>query len=149
VVVRPITDRERDRWHCMRTALFPDMSNDDHEREIAHVLSDSANAQCFVALVDDKPVGFLEVRIREWVEGCASQNVGYLEAIYVDEFFRRSGVAKALIRAAEHWSRDHGAQEVASDADVDNEEGLALHHQMQYEEMGRSVLFTKKLDGLS
>ncbi len=129
----------------MRTALFPDTSNDDHKREMARVLSASSNAQCFVALVDDKPVGFLEVGIREWADGCATPNVGYLEAIYVDEFFRRSGVAKALIRAAEHWSRDHGAQEVASDADVDNEEGLALHHQMQYEEMGRSVLFKKAL----
>jgi len=129
----------------MRTALLPDTTNEDHQREMAHVLSDSENTQCFVALVDDKPVGFLEVGIREWAEGCATQNVGYLEAIYVDEFFRRSGAAKALIRAAEQWSRDHGAQEVASDADIDNEEGLALHHQLQYEEVGRAVLFKKKL----
>jgi aminoglycoside 6'-N-acetyltransferase I len=145
VVVRPISERERDRWHRMRTALFPETTHEDHQREMALVLADTSNAQCFVVLVDDKPVGFLEVGIREWAEGCATQNVGYLEAIYVDEFFRRSGAAKALLRAAEHWSRDHGAQEIASDADVDNEEGLALHHQMQYEEVGRAVLFKKTL----
>ncbi|PCJ53293.1 MAG: aminoglycoside 6'-acetyltransferase [Candidatus Hydrogenedentota bacterium] len=143
--VRPVTNEERDAWHRLRVALFPESSEEDHQREMDAIFADPSRYQCLIALLENKTVGFLEVGIREWAEGCATQNVGYLESIYVDEFFRRSGVGKALIHAAEQWSLDHGAQEIASDIGIDNEEGLRLHQITNYEEVGRSVLFRKNL----
>ena len=145
MLVKPVTEQEYDDWLRLRMALYPEITEDGHRLEMQAVLADGEQACCYVAHLEEKAVGFLEVAIRDWAEGCDTKNVGYLESVYVDEFFRRSGVAGGLIQAAEKWARDHGAAEIASDVDINNDEALGMHHHMNYEEVGRSVLFKKKL----
>ena len=55
-------------------------------------------------------VGFAEVSVRtDYVNGCKSSPVAFLEGIYVRPEFRRHGVARLLYQEAERWGRARGA----------------------------------------
>jgi aminoglycoside 6'-N-acetyltransferase I len=93
------------------------------------------------------PVGFAEVRIRAYAEGCVTDRVAYLEGIFVEEDRRGRGIATALLRAAEAWGREQGCSEMASDAALDNEASLAFHSRTGFSEVERIVCFRKELQG--
>jgi aminoglycoside 6'-N-acetyltransferase I len=95
---------------------------------------------------DKKLAGFLEASIRPFVEDCESDNVGYLEGWFVDPEFRRRGLGRALVAAAETWARSRGASEMASDAEIGNEPSLKAHTRLGYEETSRLVHLRKELD---
>jgi aminoglycoside 6'-N-acetyltransferase I len=130
----------------MRGALWPG-SRRDHEREIAaHFDLPPGPAECFVAeLPGEGLVGFAEVGLRGYAEGCLSSPVGYLEGIFVVPTRRGQGVGRALVEVAERWARMSGCSEMASDRELDNEPSGAFHQALGYEEVERIVCFRKSL----
>lgn len=109
-------------------------------------LTTSEEAACFLAFDADMPVGFAQCQLRhDYVEGCSTSPVGFLEGIYVDESCRRSGVAHALLSACEVWAKDVGCTEFASDCEIDNQDSLLWHLKNGFAEMGRTIWFAKKL----
>ena len=109
-------------------------------------LTASNEAACFLAMDDNHPIGFAQCQLRhDYVEGCHSSPVGFLEGIYVDEAHRHGGVAKALLSACEAWAKDAGCSEFASDCEIDNHGSLAWHLKAGFQEMGRTIWFAKKL----
>lgn len=120
-------------------------SPDEREPEFAELTS-SLEAACFLAFDGDTPVGFAQCQLRhDYVEGCYTSPVGFLEGIYVDESCRRSGVARGLLSACEDWARSVGCTEFASDCELDNHDSLAWHLKNGFDEMGRTIWFAKKL----
>ena len=109
-------------------------------------LTASSGAACFLASDADKVVGFAQCQLRhDYVEGCETSPVGFLEGVYVDEAYRRSGVARALLSACEKWAKSAGCTEFASDCEIHNQDSLAWHLKNGFEEMGRTIWFAKKL----
>ena len=109
-------------------------------------LTESPEAACFLAFDDDMAVGFAQCQLRhDYVEGCDTSPVGFLEGIYVDDSHRRSGVARALLYACEDWARSVGCTEFASDCELDNHDSLAWHLKAGFEEVNRTIWFAKKL----
>ena len=109
-------------------------------------LTASDEAACFLAFVDRLPVGFARCQLRhDYVEGCETSPVGFLEGIYVDDGHRHAGIAKALLTACEDWSRSVGCTEFASDCELDNHISLAWHLKAGFEEVNRTIWFAKKL----
>ena len=109
-------------------------------------LTASPEAACFLAIDDDNAVGFAQCQLRhDYVEGCDTSPVGFLEGIYVDDSHRRSGVARALLSACEDWARSVGCTEFASDCELDNHDSLAWHLKAGFEEVNRTIWFAKKL----
>ena len=109
-------------------------------------LTASAEAACFLAYVNDTAVGFAQCQLRhDYVEGCDTSPVGFLEGVYVEEPHRRSGVARALLHACEDWARSVGCTEFASDCEIDNHDSLAWHLKAGFEEVNRTIWFAKKL----
>ena len=92
------------------------------------------------------PVGFAEVDLRPSADGCRSSPVGYLEGWYVRPGFRRRGVGKALVRAAEEWAREQGCSEMASDTEVGNKTSQDAYRALGYEEVNRLVHFRRDLN---
>ena len=115
------------------------------EPEFAELTS-SPEAACFLAFDGAKAVGFAQCQLRhDYVEGCETSPVGFLEGIYVDDAHRRGGVARALLSACEDWARSVGCTEFASDCELDNHDSLAWHLKAGFEEVNRTIWFAKKL----
>ena len=129
----------------MREALWPDESG-DHEREIAQYLSGrrSNPAEVLVAcLGSGTPIGFVELSIRAYAEGCSTDRVAFVEGWFVDAEHRRHGIGASLIAAAEEWGRASRCTELASDTQAFNESGLAAHKAVGFDEVAHVVCFRK------
>ncbi len=110
------------------------------------LLTASPEAACYLAFEDALPIGFAQCQLRhDYVEGCETSPVGFLEGIFVEEGHRHGGVARQLLRACEGWAKDMGCHEFASDCEIDNQASLAWHLNAGFEEMGRTIWFAKKL----
>lgn len=109
-------------------------------------LAASDEAACFLAYDGRLPIGFAQCQLRhDYVEGCETSPVGFLEGIYVDEAHRHGGVAKALLSACEDWARSVSCSEFASDCELDNTASLAWHLKAGFAEVNRTIWFAKKL----
>lgn len=93
-----------------------------------------------------EPIGFAQCQIRtDYVEGTSTTPVGYLEGLLVKETFRKSGIAKQLVKHCEDWSILKGCREFASDCELDNEESYNVHLKLGFKEVNRVIAFAKKL----
>lgn len=110
------------------------------------VLTASDEAACFLAFDGEDAIGFAQCQLRhDYVEGCETSPVGFLEGIYVTEGHRLTGTGRALLSACESWARSVGCTEFASDCELDNAVSLAWHMKNGFSEMGRTIWFAKKL----
>jgi aminoglycoside 6'-N-acetyltransferase I len=131
----------------MRTALWPDEDPD----ELAHeTLAHFANAPLYELILvaersDGRLVGFLELNLRAYAEGCATSPVPFIEGWYVTMDSRRQGVGRRLVEAAEDWARLRGFTEIGSDTQADNALSQDAHAALGFEEAERLVSFRKAL----
>ncbi len=132
-------------WLEMRLALWPECLGPASQKETEEILS-SERTTAFLALHGDRVVGFAEVSTREYVEGCTTRPVGYLEGIYVHPDFRKKGIARALVHNAESWSRSQGCEEFGSDTHVDDDASIAFHNAVGFRETDRQVVFLKTIE---
>ncbi len=111
------------------------------------MLQSSSTGIAFLAhLQDRQAIGFTEATLRrDYVNGCETSPVAFLEGIYVSPEFRRGGVARSLIEAVEQWARQQGCTEFASDTDFTNRESQALHLSLGFAETERVIFFRKLL----
>lgn len=148
--IRQLRSDEREAWLHLRELLWPGFSRDELTREQEEILADSErNAVLVASSAAGTLVGFVEVALRDWAEGCSTRPVGYIEAWYVEPEHRRSGIGRQLIDAAEHWAFSRGCTEMGSDAELWNQVSHAAHGALGYKEVIRVVLFSKKLEGTS
>ena len=125
--------------------LWPAHDYEELRQEMGETLS-QPDAAFFLAFDEETPVGFAQCQLRrDYVEGTESSPVGYLEGIFVAEDYRRQGIARALLRACENWSKDQGCSEFASDCELTNTESLMFHLKLGFLEANRIICFTKKL----
>lgn len=145
--VRSATANDADAWLRMRVALWPDDPR-EHRAAIDRYFSGHRHepAEVLIALAEGgAAIGFAELSIRNIVDSCATDRVGYLEGWYVDPACRRQGVGRALVRAAEQWASAQGCTEFASDALIDNDVSRAGLVALGFEETGQVRNFRKNL----
>jgi aminoglycoside 6'-N-acetyltransferase I len=127
--------------------LWPDGA-EDHRAEIDQFFTGRARDPLAVLLAQnekDEIVGFAELSIRSYAEGCRTDRVGYLEGWYVVPEARRRGVGRALIESGEKWARAQGCSEFASDREIANEESATAHRALGFSEVGTIVCYRKEL----
>ena len=138
-------------WLAMRLALWPDGSETEHREEVERFLTGNAGGRPAAVIVAEDPsgraVGFVELAIRPYAEGCVSDRVAYLEGWFVETDSRRNGVGRALVAASEDWGRAQGCTEFASDADPDNETSIRAHRALEFSDAGLVCCFHKDLSG--
>ncbi len=134
-------------WARMRDALWPD-SAATNTQEIEQYFSGQSNhiQECFLAIADETPVGFIELNIRSYAEGSDQAEVPYIEGWFIDEAYRGRGLGKNLMGAAEAWAKAKGFAELASDAELDNTGSISAHKKLGFTETDRIVCFLKQLD---
>ena len=143
--VRAVRPEEAEAWLAMRLELWPETDEARHRREMAMMTSDAGRYAVLVCEGPSGLVGFAEVSLREWAEGCLSSPVGYLEGWFVVSGERGKGVGRALLDAAEAWARSRGCSEMASDTELGNSGSEAAHLKLGFEIAARVVAFRKAL----
>ena len=129
----------------LRHALWPDGSEAEHRREIERFFAGAQTAPLLVAEDRSGLLGFAELSIRPYAEGCETDRVGFLEGWFVIPEARHRGIGRKLLAAAEAWARSVGCTEFASDAEADNEESAAAHRALGFTEVGLIRCFRKNL----
>src|SRR5262245_24931008 len=116
--VRSAIPADAEAWLAMRNSMWPGELA-DHRAAIERYFAGHRREPAEVILAfdtNDQAVGFTELSIRNIVDGCTTDRVGYLEGWYVEPNARRQGVGRALVAAAETWAREQGCSEFASDS---------------------------------
>ena len=145
VTVREIVESDRDNWVRLRDALWPG-SLSDHDAETQKYFENRPEAPIiFVAVVDERLVGFLELDYRKYAPGCSSSPVPFIEGWYVEPALQGKGIGRALVETAEAHARAAGHHEIASDAELENSHGIGAHLALGYEEVERIAAFRKGL----
>lgn len=145
MIVRRIVESDREDWLRMRDALWPG-SFSEHDAETRQYFEEAnANLVTLVVVVDGHVVGFLEMDHRRYASGCESSHIPFIEGWYVEPHKRGRGIGRALVEGAESWARAAGHHEIASDAEMDNDNGIAAHRALGYEVVNRLVCFRKAL----
>jgi aminoglycoside 6'-N-acetyltransferase I len=134
----------------LRAMLWPEASAEEHRRELEQVLTNAAPPMATVIFVaeceNEMLVGFLETGLRSHADGCdPSRAVGFIEGWYVLEGYRRQGIGKSLVTAAEEWARGEGCREMASDTLIENDSSQKAHEALGYAVVDRCVHYRKSL----
>jgi aminoglycoside 6'-N-acetyltransferase I len=141
--IRAIEPRDHTEWLRMRLALWPDCSEKLHRLEMSDALVSGA---VIVFARDDASLGgFIELSIRNSVEGSASAAVAYIEGWYVDSDLRGQGIGRQLVETGERWALMSGCREIASDAELHNDRSIRAHKKLGFDETARLVHFLKPL----
>lgn len=145
--VRRATEKDLDAWASLRHQLWPHLSLEGHRAEITDALAQPEKLVAFLCVsATGNAIGLAEASVRsDYVNGCETSPVAFLEGIVVDPSFRRQGVAASLVAAVTDWAKDEGLSELASDADIHNTVSHAMHAALGFEETQRVVYFRKSL----
>jgi aminoglycoside 6'-N-acetyltransferase I len=146
--IRTVRPEDRNEWVRLRHALWPDGTLEEHELDVDRFLKGNHHEPAEVLIAFDgngRALGFVELSIRNIVDSCHTDRVGYLEGWYVIPEARRQGTGAALVAAAERWALGQGCREFASDAALNNEGSQRAHLALGFTETGRSVNFRKDL----
>ena len=129
----------------LRIALWPDCA-EDCVAEAQTFLADPHNSAVFLALTEPrKPIGFIEISLRNYAESATISPVPFIEGWFVESAYRRQGVGRVLVNAAEQWASSRGFREIASDAQLHDTGSIAAHLRLGYQEVERNVCFLKQI----
>ena len=144
--VRPARPADASAWEHLRQKLWPSPPG-EHAREVAAFFGGERQdpLEALLAVEAGEVVGFAEVSLRSYAEGCRPGPVAYLEGWFVRPEWRGRGVGAALVRAVEDWGRAQGCRELASDTEIDNEAGASAHRALGFAEVVRVICFRKDL----
>lgn len=147
ITVRPVAPSDSEVWLTLRRMLWPEPGG-DHLPEIRRFFAGELQMPLAVLVAEESErgiVGFAELSIRAYAEGCSTNNVGFLEGWFVVPDARRRGIGRALVSAAEDWARAQGCTEFASDAIFDNTASAVAHQALGFEEVEIIRCFRKDL----
>lgn len=143
------TADDAEAWLELRLTLWPGNRREEFAREIAQILAEPGDTINLLARNDEgQAIGFAEAALRhDYVNGCETSPVAFLEGIYVVPTHRRSGVARQLVDRIADWAVVRGCTEFASDAALDNTASHAMHAALGFAETQRVVYFRKEIGG--
>nr|WP_313709160.1 aminoglycoside 6'-N-acetyltransferase [Brucella intermedia] len=135
-------------WAQLRHALWPDTSLEQHLQEIYETLDqEDPDAVTFIAeSAGGQIAGFAEAALRrDYVNGCGTSPVLFLEGIYVSPEYRQRGTARLLCEAIANWGREKGCTEFASDVLLENRDSQSFHTALCFDETERVIFYRKLL----
>jgi aminoglycoside 6'-N-acetyltransferase I len=139
------TERDVPVWRAMREDLYTGVEDAFHKAEMALILDSGDQACLLVRSPNDDAVGFIEISLRNVVDGCLGGPVGYIEGIYLVPSWRGLGLGPGMIEAVAEWFRSQGCRDMATDAELENEEAQQFWSELDFEETWRIVQYRKSL----
>jgi len=148
IVVAAMSARDEADWLSMRQALWPGASAADHRAEMKELTARTEFAAFMARDGAGAALGFAELYVRPFANGCTARPVPFLEGIWVASEARGRGVGRALLVAVENWCRSRGFAELGSDTLIDNTASHRAHSAWGFAETERVVYFRKPLPSL-
>ena len=125
--------------------VWPEHSAEELTQIVGEYIG-SEDSAVFYECVSAQAVGVALCALRrDYVEGCETSPVGYLEGVAVRESCRHRGIARALLAECEQWAREKGCTEFASDCELTNAASLRFHLSVGFSEENRIICFKKDL----
>ena len=144
-IVRQMGAGDRAIWAEMRTALWPDETSLTHAKMVDELLGEADSLSLIAEATDGIAVGFAEIAVRKYANGCDTRPVAFLEGVWVRPQFRRQGIGKRLLAHAETLLAARGFRELGSDTWIDDCTSQAAHLAWGFSETERVVYFRKIL----
>lgn len=138
----PTVDNEN--WLAFRKALYHDL-NMEFNREEMNLIAVDEDRIVYILYNDEKAIGMLELALRNFVDGCLSSPVAYLEGIYLIPAYQHKGISSIMMDKVKEWAKNNQCTELASDAEIDNEASHQFHKKVGFEETYRVVEYKMKL----
>ncbi|MBP1853378.1 aminoglycoside 6'-N-acetyltransferase [Rhizobium halophytocola] len=135
-------------WLPLRQALWGEETEPKRLKETMRELVRRGDRYCiFLARGPaGKALGFAEASLRlDYVNGCETSPVAFLEGIFVVPDARRGGCARQLVEAVTAWAMARGVSELAADVTIDNLVSQQMHEALGFQETERVVYFKKTL----
>ena len=146
MIIERCNARHFDGWVRLRCLLWPDQTIEAHRKYAGATIDRPENATVYIAREGDTVIGFAEATMRrDYVNGCSTSPVGFLEGLFVEKTYRGRGIARLLNDALEQWAAGFGCTEFASDVLLDNTVGQKAHEALGYKETERVVFYAKRL----
>ncbi|AOM41418.1 GNAT family N-acetyltransferase [Xenorhabdus hominickii] len=145
IIIRKMDKSDRIIWADMRLRLWDSHSQDEHLSEIDKLLISNNNVSYIAFMDENLPVGFAEVSMREYANGCTGQPVPFLEGIWVNSTHRRKGIGQALVNKISSELINKGFYELCSDAEIRNKQSHQAHENWGFDETERVICYRKKL----
>jgi aminoglycoside 6'-N-acetyltransferase I len=143
--VRQMGVNDRAIWAEMRIALWPDDTLPVHTATIDELLGDNDVWGFIAEATDGGAIGFAEIAVRKYANGCDTRPVAFLEGVWVKPQFRRRGIGTRLIAHAAALLAARGFRELGSDTQINNHASQAAHVAWGFSETERVVYFRKLL----
>jgi aminoglycoside 6'-N-acetyltransferase I len=144
VDIKPVNESDHATWAKLRHRLWPKASAETHLAEL-RTLVQRSQLSAWIATHDNVPVGFAEVSIRPYANGCEHMPVPFVEGIWVEDNYRKHGIGRRLMAAVEEWAKTQGFTELCSDAEQTNILSQNCHRSWGFDETERVVYFRKEL----
>lgn len=147
-LIRLLEPADTGAWAPMRARLWPRAGVELQREAEAFAQGTPLPFITAVFIAEDESheaIGFLELALRSFSDGCGSMPVPHVEGWYVEGSARGKGVGKALMRSAEDWSKSRGFNELASDTEIHNEASLRAHEACGFTEVERLIKLRKPL----
>jgi aminoglycoside 6'-N-acetyltransferase I len=114
-------------WAEMRAVLWPDEAPQADAEMIDELLGDGDVWGLIAEATDRTAIGFAEIAVRKYANGCDTRPVAFLEGVWVKPQFRRRGIGTRLVAHAEKFIAERGFRELGSDTQIDNHASQAAH----------------------
>ena len=126
--------------------LWHDTTAEEIELLLNNTLSGSPQKVILAKNVQHENIGFAYFTIRtDYVEGAKQSPTGYLEGIFVEESYRKMGVAKKFIQLGEAWVKSKGCTQLGSDTWLSDTNSRRFHKKMGFWEEDELVHFLKDI----
>ncbi|HDU8493869.1 TPA: GNAT family N-acetyltransferase [Morganella morganii] len=146
VMIKNKHDIPETTWLALRQKLWPDCPPQKHRDEIRDIIRNPSLSAFFLCTADGQTAAFAEASVRtDYVNGCTTSPVAYLEGIYCEESARRLGFAGQLIAQVKQWGTENGCRELASDTSPDNTASQLLHRALGFTETERVIFYCQPL----
>lgn len=152
--IRKAVQQDFDSWFEMRMFLWPDCPEQEHRDEMKAIIErkpigEELETEILIyKLENGRLIGFIELSLREELDGFSTSPIGYVEGWYVSKDYRLKGIGRELIKGAEYWATEKGCKEMASDAEKDNSISIEAHKKLGFREYSSNeveVLFRKRI----
>lgn len=147
ITYRPFEMSDLDAMEVMGRKLWSGFKEGELRELLVNTAQDTDRKQIWIALdTGDKYVGFTVFSVRtDYVEGAVKSPTGYLEGIFVEEAYRKKGIAEALFHLGEQWCKDKGCTQIGSDTWLSAQASRNFHQKLGFWEEDVLVHFLKDI----